>query len=137
MKRTNTPATPQQKRTLRYMILLVLNTVLLFGLYRALLYYAELTDETFWSFVVFITYAVLLLGFSAAYFIYNRFFYRKNLTPEQLPDDWSPVQKEAFLEDGRRRMEKSRWMLLIILPLLLTFLFDTIDLFIIDPFFRK
>ena len=125
---------PKPKRTRRYVILLIVNSVLFFALYKTLIFYAERTDETFYSFVVMIFYMALLLGFLLAYFIYNRFLYRKNLTPEQLPDTMSPEEKEAFIADGRERLEKSRWMMLIIFPLVLTFLFDAVDLFILDQF---
>ena len=125
---------PKPKRTRRYAILLIVNSVLFFALYKTLIFYAERTDETFYSFVVMILYMALLLGFLTAYFIYNRFLYRKNLTPDQLPDTMSPEEKEAFIADGRERLEKSRWMMLIIFPLVLTFLFDAVDLFILDQF---
>lgn len=125
---------PKPKRTRRYVILLIVNSVLFFALYKTLIFYAERTDETFYSFVVMILYMALLLGFLLAYFIYNRFLYRKNLTPDQLPDTMSPEEKEAFIADGRERLEKSRWMMLIIFPLVLTFLFDAVDLFILDQF---
>ena len=77
----------------------------------------------------------LLLGFTLAYLVYNRFFYKKGLTKEQLPDDWSEEKKEAFLADGENRMKKSRFMLLIIVPLIITFLFDTLYLFVLEPLF--
>ena len=79
-------------------------------------------------------YTALLLGFLLAYLIYNRFLYRKGLTEEDLPDSMTPEQKQAFLEDGRTRLKKSKWMMLIILPLVLTFLFDAVDLFLLDLF---
>ena len=120
----------------RYLLLLIVNTVLFFVIYRVPLAYAELTDKTFAAFVVMVLYLLLLLCFGFAYLIYNRFLYRKGVTPEQLPDDWSAAQKIAFIEDGKRRLERSKWMLTIIFPLLFTFLFDAVDLFIIDPFFR-
>ena len=125
---------PKPKRTRRYVILLIVNSVLFFALYKTLIFYAERTDETFYSFVVMILYMALLLGFLLAYFIYNRFLYRKNLTPDQLPDTMSDEEKEAFIADGRERLEKSRWMMLIIFPLVLTFLFDAVDIFILDLF---
>ncbi|MBQ3482566.1 MAG: hypothetical protein IJA78_00115 [Clostridia bacterium] len=125
------------KKHTRTLILLIVNTLLFFVVYRVLLYYAAMSDNTLGSFVVMVVYLFLLLGFVLAYLIYNRFFYRRGLTPEQLPDDWSAEQKTEFLADGERRMARSKWMLLIILPLIVTFLFDAVDLFIIDPFFRK
>ena len=73
-----------KKKTL---LLLFINTVLAFSLYRAALSLAEATDSTFFSFLVMILYMALLLGFTLAYLVYNRFFYKKGLTKEQLPDD--------------------------------------------------
>ena len=125
---------PNKNRNVRYLILLIVNSVLFFSLYKILLVYAERTDQTAYSFVVMILYMALLLGFVLAYFIYNRFLTRKNLTPEQLPDTMSDEEKEAFIADGRERLEKSKWMMLIIFPLVLTFLFDAVDLFILDLF---
>ena len=128
---------PLDKAMLRRLIILLVNTVLFFTVYRVLIYYGDMTDETFGSFVTMVVYMALLLGFVLAYFIYNRFFYRKGLTIEDLSDEWSEEEKIAFLEDGERRLKKSRWMMLIIFPLIFTFLMDAIDLFIIDEFFRK
>lgn len=128
------PSPSPRKRT--RVVLLILNTLLSFTLYRVLLYYAEQTDETFWSFVVMVTYLILLLAFTVAFLAYNRFFYRHGITCEQLPPEWSAERKCAFIEDGKRRLDRSRWMLLIIFPLVFTFFFDTVELFIIDPFLR-
>ena len=121
----------------RYLPLLIVNTALFFVIYRLPLSYAELTDQTFAAFVTMILYLALLLGFGLAYLIYNRFLYRKGILPEQLPDDWSAEQKTSFIEDGERRLRRSKWMLTIIFPLLFTFLVDAVDLFLIDPFFRQ
>ncbi len=123
-------------KKLRYLIAIVCNTVLFMLVYRIPIAYGELTNETFYAFIIMLVYLALLLGFALAYLIYNRFFYRKDLTPEQLPDTWSAEQKTAFLADGERRFEKSKWMLTIIFPLVVTFLFDAVELFIIDTFWR-
>lgn len=135
----HTPPTEQEKKrsNRRYLILLIINTLLCFTLYRVLLFYAERTDDTFWSFLLMVTYMALLLGFGLAYLIYNRFLYRKGITAEQLPEDWSAEQKCAFIADGERRLHRSRWMMLILIPLLFTFMIDTFDLFIVDLIWRK
>ena len=127
--------TPEQKKSLHYLMILAVNTVLFFAVYRTLLFYTELTQKPYASFVVFVLYGLLLVGFVLAYLIYNRFLYRKGLTPEQLPEDWSAEKKCAFLADGERRLERSKWMMTVIFPLLFTFLIDTLDLFILEPFF--
>ena len=128
----NTP--PEKKKSMRLLLVLVLNTVLFFALYKLLLFYADGTDETFYSFVVMLLYAVLLVGFVLAYFIYNRFLYRKGLTVEDLPDTMTLAEKEEFIADGNRRLERSKWMMTIIFPLVFTFLMDAIDLFVLDMF---
>ena len=121
----------------RNLILLAVNTLLCFVLYRTLLFYADLTDKTFGAFLVMVLYMALLLGFTLAYLIYNRFLWRKGLTAEQLPADWSAERKCAFLADGERRLRRSKWMMLIIIPLLFTFLMDTLELFILEPLFYQ
>lgn len=126
-----------ESKNMRYLILLIVNTVLALLIYRMPLSYAALTDKTFGAFVVMVLYFALLLGFALAYLIYNRFLYRKGVTHEQLPPEWSTDQKIAFIEDGERRLRRSKWMLTIIFPLLFTFLIDAVDLFLIDPFFRQ
>ena len=128
---------PIDKATVRRLIILLLNTVVFFTVYRVLLYYGDMTQETFGSFVTMVVYMALLLGFVLAYLIYNRFLYRKGVTKEDLPLEWSEEEKDEFIADGERRLQKSKWMMLIIFPLIFTFLMDAVDLFIIDPFFRK
>ena len=125
-----------KKKNTRYLALLIVNTVLFFSLYRILLNFAEMSQQTFPSFVVMVVYMALLLGFVLAYLIYNRFFYREGITVEQLSPLWSEEQKNDFIEDAKRRKARSKWMLLIIFPLVVTFMVDAIDLFVIDTFFR-
>ena len=118
-------------RTL-YVILLCGNTILLFMIYRVLIAYGEMTQKTIFSFVAMVVYLALLLGFSLAYVIYNRFFWRWGISHKQLPEAWSVTEKQAFLDLTERRKERSKWMLVIIFPLLFTFLFDAVELFLID-----
>ena len=126
---------PTNNQKKRHVLMLFLNTVLFFVLYRVLLFYAEMTGETFYSFLVMVLYMALLLGFTLGYILYNRCFYRRGVTVEQLPEDWSEEKKQEFLADDLRRAERSRWMLTVIFPLVVTFFIDTVDLFIIDFLF--
>ena len=66
----------------------------------------------------------------SAYIIYNRAFSRKNVTPEMLPDHWSADEKQSFIRDGEERVKKSEWMLMIIIPLLVTFAAEAMYLFV-------
>ena len=60
---------------------------------------------------------------------YNRGFSRRNVTPDMLPDAMTEEEKQAWIEDGRTRFRRSRWVLTVILPIILTFLLDLLYLF--------
>ena len=124
----------KENQKMRYLVILIINTILFFSVYRVLLHYAELAEYAFYSFCVMVLYMALLLGFSLAYLIYNRFLYRKNLTVEDLPDTMTDEQKQDFIQDGKERLRISKWMMLIILPLVITFLVDSFELFVLDLF---
>ena len=124
----------KENKNLRYLLVLALNTVLFFSFYRVLLYYAELAENAYYSFCVMLLYMVLLVGFVLGYLIYNRFLYRKGLTEEDLPAEMSAEEKQEFIADGKRRLERSKWMMLFIFPLALVLLMDAAELFIFDLF---
>lgn len=76
--------------------------------------------------------------FLVAYIVYNRAFTRKSITVEMLPDTMTREQKEEYIQDGKRRLEKSEWMLMVIIPLLVTFAAEALYLFVwtglVEPF---
>ncbi len=116
------------KKNKKYILPLIINTILFFGVYSFLVRQSKgIMMVTLW------TYFGLTLGFSFAYIIYNRGFSRMHVTPEMLPSSMTLEEKDAFIEDGKIRLEKSKWMLLIIFPLLMTFIFDTLGMYIIEP----
>ncbi len=80
--------------------------------------------------VYFVAFAVILI----AYLIYNRAFVNKDVTVDMLPMDWSEERKTAFVEDIRRRAERSRWMVTLIIPFVTVFLVDSLYLFIWEPY---
>ena len=86
-------------------------------------------DIVFWIYTAAVT--VLSLG----YVIYNRGMSRKNLTCDMLPDEWSDECKNEFIDDGKKRLAKSKWMLMFIIAFVVVFAVDVFELFII-PFFE-
>ena len=106
----------------KLLLIVVLNTVIIFGFYRLMLnfYYFE---------IVMGAYLVLTAALVFSYFIYNRGLVRRNVTRDMLPEEWSEEQKVAYVADGENRLRKSKWMLTIIFPLILTFMFDFIELY--------
>ncbi len=75
-------------------------------------------------------YMLGLAVFVIVYVVYNYAFSRKNVTPEMLPDDWSAEKKSAYIQKGQDRAKKSRWMIFVIFPLIVTFIADLIYLFV-------
>lgn len=76
-------------------------------------------------------YLIALTAFIVTYIVYNRGMTRRNLTPEMLPDEWSYDKKIEFIEDGKRRLKKSSWMLMFIFAFIFTFAFDLLELYVL------
>ena len=68
-------------------------------------------------------------GLGIYYVIYNRGFIGRNLTPDAMPEDMPLAEKQQFINDCALRMKKSRWMLTVIIPIILTFAIDMILLY--------
>lgn len=119
------------RKTLLYLLLVIVNTVIFYTVYAML---AGGDAGYIASQIVLWTYFAALIGFFSAYIIYNKGFTMVNRTPDSFPEDWSYEKMCAVTAEGERRKKKSKWMLLIIIPLLFTFMFDMVDLFILDRF---
>lgn len=119
------------RKTLLYLLLVIVNTVIFYTVYAML---AGGDAGYLVSQIVLWTYFAALIGFFSAYIIYNKGFTMVNRTPDSFPEDWSYEKMCAVTAEGERRKKKSKWMLLIIIPLLFTFMFDMVDLFILDRF---
>ena len=115
------------KRDLGKLLLLVLVVAVIFGFYRVSLSFS------FFKVVLWVYLAALPI-FILAYYIYNKGMSIKGVTEDMLPDEWSDGEKRKFIEDGKQRLRKSSWMLMIIIGLLLTFSFDLIELFALPLF---
>jgi uncharacterized membrane protein (DUF485 family) len=107
-------------------ISLVVNSLILLFVY----YGAMAINQPILSIIVTLGYMLVFGGFLIAYVAYNRAFTRKEITPQMLPDDWSLEKKQEYINDGKRRMEKSRWMLSVIIPFLVTFMAEALYLFV-------
>lgn len=120
------PKAPVSKNAKRKAISLIF-----FSLLSLVIYYGVgATNIPALQMGVMVAYMVAFGGMLAAYIIYNRAFSRKNITMDMLPDHWSADEKQSYLRDGEERMKKSRWMLMIIIPLLVTFAAEAMYLFV-------
>ncbi len=114
---------PITKSAIRYMIILVINTILLFSLYA----YFVIVQGYLWVFCTYIGVAVAVFTF---YIIYNRGFWQNGLKTEDLPLDWSIEKKEDFIAMRDLRRKRSKWALTIVFPVLLCLFFDMLYLYV-------
>lgn len=110
---------------LKYGLLLLFNTAVIFGVYC----FFVMREGVLWLFWL---YYIALAAVSLGYVIYNRGFSRDKLTYAELPNDWSEEQKKEFLRSRDERKKKSKWLLTLLFPLVLTVFFDIIYLFFSD-----
>ncbi len=132
-RRINTPQddgmTPEErkkaaKKALIKIAVLVASTIVALVVYRFFMQRPEF-------YIVFGIYAFIAAASIIGYVIYNRGFSRNGVTREMLPADWSEEKKTDFIEDAKRRSERSRWLLIVAFAFLFTFAFDAFDLFVI------
>lgn len=81
---------------------------------------------------VMIVYFVAFAAVIVTYLVYNRGFVNKDVTVDMLPADWSEEKKQAFVEGNRIRSEKSRWMVMLIIPFVVVFMCEAMYLFVWD-----
>ena len=117
-------------KRITYIISTALLSLLLFLIYRVSLA-SPVFPYVMWSYMVILTVLVVL------YILYNRGFSRKGITVDMLPDEWDDDKKQSFVEDADKRLEGSKWMLVLIISFLLTFFLDAVELFVIDKFIRS
>jgi hypothetical protein len=124
------PQDPEkQARSKRLMLLLFANSIALLLLYFGLLYvgFGE----------IFIIYTVLAALLALGYVIYNRGFVYKDATPQMLPDTLTPDQKQTILDEAAARDQRSRWVLTLLLPMVVSVLLDVLFTFVLIDLFSK
>jgi len=128
------PSAPMDRETKRRLFATVgLSIILLAGWYGCMaVSEATYNDNLFFGVMIayFLVFAVALI----AYLAYNRGFVNKNVTAEMLPADWSEEKKEAFLAAEKARVQKSRWMLTVIIPFIVVFMCEALYLFVWDSY---
>ncbi len=103
-------------------------SVIVFTFYRFSLAVDFFFPIVMWSYMAIL--AVLVF----VYIIYNRGFSRKGVTVDMLPEEWSAEKKQSFVADAERRLRRSKWMLILIIAFLVTFLMEALELFVLPMF---
>jgi hypothetical protein len=109
-------------RNISKLLVMIAATMIIFGVYRFMItqYYFEIVLGIYIAAAT-----VSVLG----YVIYNRGFSRRGVTEDMLPDSWSDEEKKEFIEDGERRLVKSRPLLILIFAFAFTFVADIMELY--------
>lgn len=130
-KRQKKPISPATQKRL---LLTLINTIIVFVLYYALV--ALIRSSTGIK-ILMTVYASCLAGLSIAYVVYNKGFVYRHVTPEMLPDTLSDAQKAAILEQAEKRHARSGWILTLLIPFLVTFIAESCVLFVWEPFLKN
>ncbi len=133
-ERENPPKKPMERSVKRRLWVTVGLTAALMLIWFGGISLGDSLREPIIGYIIMGVYFAAFAGILIAYLVYNRAFVNKNVTVDMLPDEWSAERKEAFVEDNRRRAEKSRWMVTLIIPFAAVFLVDSFYLFIWDPY---
>ena len=118
------PVSPEAKK--RAIAAAVMSFVLLILYYGVLSVFPQLTQ------VIMIAYMVAFAALLITYIAYNRGFVNKDVTEDCLPDSWTDEQKKEFVSANKRRAEKSRWMMVLIIPFVVVFMAEALYLFVWD-----
>ena len=92
-------------------------------------YYFSMNFE-FFRFVMW-GYMIALAALVIAYIIYNKGMYLKGVTEEMLPDEMSIEEKRALIDGAKRRLERSKWMIMLIIGFISTFAVEAVLLFVL------
>ena len=76
-------------------------------------------------------YMIALAALVIAYIIYNKGMYLKGVTEEMLPDEMSLEEKRALIDGAKRRLERSKWMIMLIIGFISTFAVEAVLLFVL------
>ena len=140
---THTPSSPRpekkvlSKEARQRAYLLIVNTAILLFLYfgtmesEIVIIPAGIVSQppVMLGAIVCIAYWAAFAGFLLAYIIYNRAFSRKGVTEDMLPPTWSIEKKREYIDSAKERLERSKWMLSVLIPLIVTIGVDAIYLF--------
>ncbi len=118
------PRRPIDKEKAKFIIYTVLLSLLLLVFYHISMSFSFF-PIVMWGYMIILTALILV------YLVYNRGFSRMGVTREMLPESWDEGKKAEFIESGKKRIKRSRWLLMFIVAFAVTFLFDAFQLFVI------
>lgn len=118
----NKKSKPEKKPFPRKKVLILLGlTVVFFSFY-------QIACHFFWGWVLH-AYCIAAGILGLAYVLWNRGLFSIP-SPGALPADWSDEKKDAFIREQGERKRQSSFLLYLLIPLLITVVFDMVYLFL-------
>ena len=109
------------KQTLRKLLVLFLNFIILYGLLRVIITLGERLQSPLIYYIGSSVYMIGLAVLVILFFYWNGGTFDTKLPlPEDLPEEWSLTEKRDYLEKRKAGMGKARKLLYVLLPLLIT-----------------
>ena len=125
---------PMDRDTKRRLWATVGLTAVLLVIWYGCIAVGEATHNDVLVFGVMIAYFLVFAAMLITYLAYNRGFVNKDVTVEMLPADWSEEKKQDFVAANKARVQKSRWMLTVIIPFIVVFMCEALYLFVWDSY---
>jgi hypothetical protein len=110
----------------KLMLQLLISCAVVIAVYQTALYFN-------FAPIMWIYYGLLILS-AFAFLYFNKGISKNVVTRDELPEEWSESEKDNVLEKRAKHKNIAKKLLLLIIPLLLTFAFDVIYLFYLDNF---
>jgi len=110
---------------------LFLNFVLLFGLLRLIIKFAEVQNSPTIYYVGVSLYFTAAAALAILYYVWNGFTPQKEPPPpDALPESWDPDRRQSYLVRLAKTKEKAKKLLYVLFPLVLVIAFSYIELWI-------
>ena len=123
----NTPHTPKRPRgrfNLRLALTLSAAIIMALALFRLL-------KNLNLYLIAVVLYSAVTLAVALGYIIYNKGSVSGKVTPDMLPAEWSMQEKQAFIDDLALRRKKSKWMLVILIPMIIVFGVELLEIYML------
>ena len=83
-----------------------------------------------------VIYSLITLVTAMWYIFFNRGMLGK-LTSDMLPEEWDEAQKKSFMNEYYERRRKSKWAIILLVPMIATFFFELIDIYFLRSILEK
>lgn len=133
MNRNNKPVNAnneKKKPNVKLYLLFALGVLLIFGLYRAVIYMVtEGMIDGVWFSVLMWTYLILGSVSFIAVVILNRGFSSKAVTADELPSDWNHIKKAEYMADDARRRRIAKYIMIPCIAFILVFFWEIVEIY--------